>query len=60
MPDRDKLLREAERCRRLARDITDEITKQRLYALARNYEAQAAAAGSSPDDNGQPRPVNGC
>ena len=42
------LLREAERCRRIARSINDDVTSTRLIELAEQYEAEAnAKAGLS-------------
>jgi flagellar motor switch protein FliG len=42
------LLREAERCRRIARSINDDVTSARLIELAEQYEAEAnAKAGLS-------------
>ena len=37
------LLREAERCRRIARSINDDVTSARLIELAEQYEAEANA-----------------
>ena len=34
------LLREAERCRRIARSINDDVTSARLIELAEQYEAE--------------------
>lgn len=43
-----QLLREkAERCRRLARQITDIEVARKLLELAREFDAQAAASDSS-------------
>jgi hypothetical protein len=46
--------REAERCRRLARLLTDPDTRARLLELAAEYEAKAKAA----DDKSKP-PASG-
>ena len=37
------LREQAERCRRLARDTTDTILRERLFELADEYAARAAA-----------------
>ena len=41
MPDRDELMAEAEKCRRLARDA-DALTMRILNELADQYEAEAS------------------
>ncbi len=38
-----QLREQAERCRRLARDTTDTILRERLFELADEYAARAAA-----------------
>ena len=46
-----QLREQAERCRRLARDTTDTILRERLFELADEYAARAAAMEDpeSPD-----------
>jgi hypothetical protein len=41
MPDQDELMAEAEKCRRLARDV-DALTMRILNELADQYEAEAS------------------
>jgi hypothetical protein len=41
MPDRDELVAEAEKCRRLAREV-DALTMRILNELADQYEAEAS------------------
>jgi hypothetical protein len=45
MPDRDELMAEAEKCRRLARDV-DGLTMHILNELADQYEAAASFSPS--------------
>jgi hypothetical protein len=40
-PERERCLREARRCRRLARTVTDAQTIESLEAMAKEYEAKA-------------------
>jgi len=46
--DRDKLLEEAQRCRRLARSVLDKIASEAL--LARALELEARARDAPPGD----------
>ncbi len=42
MEEKDRLLEQATRCRRLANSINDAETAERLRALAEEYERRAA------------------
>jgi hypothetical protein len=45
--EQQKLQRLIERCRRLAREMTDEATREALERLALDYEAQLHRTGGS-------------
>ena len=46
--DRQFLLQQAQRFRRLAKDTTDDKTHDTLLTLAEEYEARAEAIGQTP------------
>jgi hypothetical protein len=44
------LREQAERCRRLARGTSDSVTQERLFKLAGEYQAQAAAQDGADEE----------
>jgi hypothetical protein len=50
MPQSPTLREQAERCRRLACDSTDQDLRDNLFRLAEEYTARADAQDAGPDD----------
>jgi hypothetical protein len=50
MPDRDELMAEAEKCRRLARDV-DALTMRILNELADQYEVEASLLSAEAEQS---------
>jgi hypothetical protein len=53
MDEREVLFRKADRCRRLALTISDDLTRERLRDLAQEYEAEARTIAPNPERKGQ-------
>jgi hypothetical protein len=50
--EKTHLKAQADRCRRLARQTLDEVTRAELIAMAADYEARALRLNEPPGDQG--------